>query len=136
MYRVIVEAGFFAVHRVRLRDGVLEPRHGHDWTVRAHFVRAELDHLGMVIDFDRARSSLQAVVAQLHSTDLNRHEALAGLNPTAEVLARYVFDRMVERGLSTLRCVEVTEAKGCVGIYEPARSSTNPDEAPGLTMNN
>ncbi len=132
MYRVIVEAGFFAVHRVRSRDGVLEPQHGHNWAVRAHFARAELDDVGMVIDFDRARSSLQAVMAQLHGTDLNRLEALAGLNPTAEVLARYIFDRMVEQGLSILRRVEVTEAEACVAIYEPARSSTNPDKGCGL----
>ncbi|MGB2986249.1 MAG: 6-carboxytetrahydropterin synthase, partial [Phycisphaerae bacterium] len=114
MYAVTVEAGFSAVHRVRLRDGTLEPQHGHDWHVRARFARAELDDAGMVIDFGNARSALQSIVAQLHHTNLNHHEDLADSNPTAEVVARYIFERLAKMGLSTVSRVEVTEAPGCV----------------------
>ncbi len=118
MYSVCVEATFSAVHRLRLPNGTLEPQHGHNWLVRAHFVRPELDENGMVIDFARARLGLESVVAGLNRVDLNRHEGLVGRNPTAEHVAGYVFERMVELGLSTIRRIEVTEAPGYIAGYE------------------
>ncbi len=127
MYTVTVEAGFSAVHRVRSPDGTLEPEHSHDWRVRAFFGRAKLDGSAMVIDFDRARSDLESVVGELHRTDLNRHKDLGARNPTAEVVARYLFDRIRDLGLSTLRRIEVTEAPGCVGGFE----ATDPIEKAG-----
>jgi len=119
MYTVTVEARFSAVHQVRLGDGTLEPPHEHDWLVRACFSRSELDEVGMVVDFSKARSALQSVLARLDHTNLNSHEGLAGKNPTAEVVARYIFDLMSEPGLSVLRRIEVTEAPGCVAVYGP-----------------
>lgn len=119
MFTVTVEATFSAVHRVRLRDGSLEPHHGHDWLVRAHFTRVGLDDSGMVVDFIEARSALQAAVAQLHHADLNEHAAFTGLNPTAEVVAKHVFDRLKTSGPAQISRVEVTEAPGWTAIYEP-----------------
>jgi 6-pyruvoyltetrahydropterin/6-carboxytetrahydropterin synthase len=125
MYMVMVEAGFSAVHALRLEDGTCEPQHGHDWRVRACFATAELDATGMVVDFHTAQSALQSVAASLHGTDLNRHEALGGRNPTAEVVAGYIFQRLALHALRTLRRVEVTEAPGYVAIYEPHPGSGN-----------
>jgi len=125
MYSVSVEARFSAVHQVRLGDGTLEPPHEHDWLVRACFSRSELDEVGMVVDFSKARSALQSVLARLDHADLNSHEGLAGKNPTAEVVARYIFDRMAEPGLSVPRRIEVTEAPGCVAAYGPAGLDEN-----------
>ena len=102
MYTIVVEEGFSAVHRVTLHDGTLEEPHSHDWGVRACFSRRTLDDAGMVMDFDRARTGLQAVLAQLHETDLNSIECMAGLNPTAEVVAGYVFERLEDQGLSAV----------------------------------
>ncbi len=125
MYTVSVEAYFSAVHRLRLQDGTMEPQHGHDWRVRVHFVRAEVDETGMVIDFHEARSAVQSVVAGLHHGNLNNHEDLAGRNPTAEVVARYIFERVAKLGVSTVGRVEVTEASGCVASYEPGGRNVN-----------
>ena len=119
MYTVTVEGGFSAVHRVRLPDGTVEPPHSHDWVVRAHFGRPELDAAEMVIDFHEAQARLQAVLTHLHHTDLTSHAALAGSNPTAEVVARHVFERIREAGLPAIHRVEVTEAPGCVASFEP-----------------
>lgn len=119
MFSVAVKAEFSAVHRLRLADGTLEPQHGHDWCVRAYFARPQLDDAGMVIDFQNARSLLDSALEPLHHSDLNRHEAFRGLNPTAELVARYVFERIADTEAHTIRRVEVTEAPGCVAVYEP-----------------
>ena len=117
MFTVSVQSGFSAMHRVRFRDGSVEPRHGHDWVVRAEFTRADLDECGMVVDFLEARRVLDAIVGELHHTDLNEHPALGGANPTAEAVARYVFDRVRDAGLTDIRRVEITEAPGCVASF-------------------
>ena len=118
MYSVSVETSFCATHRVRLPDGTVEPSHGHDWRVRVFFARAELDDNGMVVDFDAARETLCAVTATLHHADLNAIRAFAGRNPTAEVVARYLFEQVRKRGFPQICCVEVTEAPGCVATFE------------------
>jgi len=118
MFTVMVSAAFSATHRVPLPDGVLEPLHGHDWTVRAYFSRERLDECGMVVDFCAAETALKAIVADLHYQDLNDHPALAGAVPTAEVVAKCLFDQLARAGFPGLRRVEVTEAPGCVAAYD------------------
>ena len=118
VFTIVVEAGFSATHRVRYADGTAEEPHGHTWRVRAFFSKEHLDGMGMVIDFGEAQTALRSAVNELENTDLNAHPALRGANPTAEVVAKYLFDRVLAAGISTLRRVEVTEAPGCVAIFE------------------
>ena len=118
MYSVRVETSFCATHRVRLPDGTVEPSHGHDWRVRAYFTGAELDDKDMIVDFDAARETLCAVAAALNHADLNNIKAFRDRNPTAEVVARYMFEQVRERGFPQVCRVEVTEAPGCVASFE------------------
>jgi 6-pyruvoyl-tetrahydropterin synthase len=118
VFTITVEAGFSATHRVRYPDGTVEEPHDHDWRVRAFFSRPQLDDVGMVIDFGEAQAALRSAVNEFENTDLNAHPTLCGANPTAEVVAKHLFDRVLAAGVTTLRRVEVTEAPGCVAIFE------------------
>ena len=118
MYTISVEGGFRATHHVRLPGGSIEAPHPHNWKVRVYVSRPRLDEIGMGADFEAVRGMLVAVLHPLEHTNLNTYAPLAGSNPTAEVVARFVFDRLVERGVADLRRVEVTEAPGCVASYE------------------
>ena len=124
MFTITVETTFSATHQLKLHSGALEPRHGHDWIVRAYFTRADLDDHGMVLDFEEARETLNRVVGELHHTDLADHPGFAGLNPTAEVVAKHVFDRIRGAAHTVLRRVEVVEAPNCVACYEPPSASS------------
>ena len=119
-FEVTVEARFSASHRVRLPNGELEPPHGHDWHARAGFFGAELDASGMLIDFVSAQQRLAEVVAQLHHTDLNACPAMKGMNPTAEHVARVIFEQLAcdSELATTLHSVTVTEAPGCRARYQ------------------
>lgn len=124
MFTVTVEETFSATHRVRYPDGTLEPLHGHDWVVRAHFRRSLLDDHGMVIDFVQAQTILKTIVSNLHYKNLNEVEYFADLNPTAEMVAKYIFDKFDEKFTEALDRVDVTEAPGCIAGYvrtTPAR---------------
>jgi len=119
VFTITIEAGFSATHRVRYLNGMVEEPHRHDWRVRAFFSKPQLDDAGMVIDFGEAQAALRSAVGPFDGTDLNAHPALRGANPTAEVVAKHVFDRLFAAGFTALRRVEVTEAPGCVAIFEP-----------------
>jgi 6-pyruvoyltetrahydropterin/6-carboxytetrahydropterin synthase len=118
MYAISVETRFQADHHVRFADGMTEAPHAHDWLVRVTVRRPHLDDAGMVADFERVREALEAAVKPFHRSDLNLHPELHGLNPTAEVVARTVFDRLLAMNLEGLHRVEVTEAPGCVAAFE------------------
>jgi 6-pyruvoyltetrahydropterin/6-carboxytetrahydropterin synthase len=118
MFSIIVETGFRATHHVRFPDGSVEAPHAHEWRVRVTVRRATLDEVGMVADFDHVRNLLSEAVRPFENADLNTHPALSGRNPTAEVVAHAVFDRLARVRLTGLHRVEVTEAPGCVAVFD------------------
>lgn len=119
MYEVRVEARFSAAHQVRLYDGDLEPLHGHDWRIEAVFRGDGLDDIGVLIDFVPVQAALAEVAGLFHHTRLNDVELLAGVNPTAEHVARVAFDQLKRRlpEDAPLSGVYVTEAPGCVAGF-------------------
>jgi len=117
-YSVTVETTFSAIHRVSLPDGSLEPFHGHDWLVRATFVRSDLDENGMVVDFVEVKNELDRIAGGLNHQDLNENVAFKERQPTAENVARYFFDVLVSNAFTCTRRIEITEAPGCVAAYE------------------
>lgn len=118
MYSIMVEATFCATHQVRYPNGELEPLHGHDWIVRAHFQRVELDNNAMVVDFDAAQHALKHIAAELHHKNLNEHPHIGEANPTAERVAKWIFDCFARVGLHTVCRVDVAEAPGCIATFE------------------
>src|SRR3954469_14966339 len=83
-----------------LRGDVFGPAqrlHGATYVVDATFRAATLDADGIVVDIGRAAEALRAVVAELGYRNLDDDAKLAGVNPTAEALARVVADRLAER---------------------------------------
>jgi len=72
----------------------------------------------MVLDFHEAQHMLRSIVSVLHHANLNEHAAFSGLNPTAENVARWVFDQLLVRRSIDIRTVSVMEAPGCTAIYE------------------
>lgn len=117
MYCVTVESTFSATHQLRLCDGSLEPRHGHDWRVRVTFAARSLNAEGMVIDFHHAQDLLAGVLKRLQYRDLNERGVLHGPNPTAEVVAEWIFKQLAEAAADTVDRVEVTEAPGCLATF-------------------
>lgn len=120
MYEISVEGDFSATHQLTLVDGSLEPLHGHDWHVWVRLETAQLDASGMVADFVAVERALRHVLDELHHADLNRHAWFAGVNPTAEHVARVLFEHLSSAvWRDKLRGVRVREAPGCTAAYGP-----------------
>ena len=118
MYEVRVQSRFSAAHQVRMYDGELEPIHGHDWLVEAVYRSRELDSISVLIDFVAVEAALEATTREIHQTRLNDAPLLEGDNPTAERVARRIFDRLrTILPSAPLAGVYVHEAPGCIAGY-------------------
>ncbi len=122
MYTVTVTARFSAAHRLREYQGNCERLHGHNWEVRLTAVAEQVDASGMVVDFRELRELLRNTVAPFDHTVLNETSPFDRINPTAENVARHVFDAVKQAGMTgTARIlrVSVAESEGSWASYAP-----------------
>ncbi len=92
MYEVTVEADFSSGHYLRNYKGKCENPHGHNYKVRVTLIGRELDDAGLLLDFKLLKQVLRPVVDRIDHQMLNDIEPFTVLNPSAENLAKYLYD--------------------------------------------
>jgi 6-pyruvoyl-tetrahydropterin synthase len=98
VFTVTVREHMMIAHSLRGEVfGPAQRLHGATFVIDAAFRRADLDADGIVVDIGRATAQLRAVVAELNYRNLDDEPAFAGINTSAEALARVVADRLAER---------------------------------------
>ena len=106
MYEIGVAAQFEAAHRLVGDFGPASRLHGHTYRLEVTVRGEHLDDDGVLYDIGRLRGAVDEVVASLHYRDLGEVPGLAGVNTTAEALARYCWETLAAplrgRGLSSL----------------------------------
>jgi 6-pyruvoyltetrahydropterin/6-carboxytetrahydropterin synthase len=118
-YQVDVERDFSASHQLRTYDELLEPIHGHRWKVRASFAGEHLDQMDVLIDFLEVERLLDDILAGFNNRHLNDLPCFDQTNPTAENVARAIFESLRAR-LGTpelLERITVQEAINCSASY-------------------
>ncbi len=115
MFEVKITRDFAAAHRVEDYPGNCERLHGHNWKVEVIARSAELDGLGMVMDFRKLKELTDRVLERLDHEYLNEVEPFTRLNPTAENIAKYIYFE-VSKGASVHR-VNVFETETSVASY-------------------
>lgn len=96
MYEVEVQDEFSAAHFLKLYDGSLEPRHGHNWKVSVIMRSEGLDSMGVVVDFEMLKPALKKVLGEIHETSINEHPRFKNFieNPSTENIARLISERL------------------------------------------
>ena len=98
MYSVTVRDHMMIAHSFHGEVfGPAQRLHGATYVIDATFRRADLDADGIVVDIGRAAEQLRALVADLSYRNLDDEPAFAGVNTSAEALARVIADRLAER---------------------------------------
>jgi 6-pyruvoyltetrahydropterin/6-carboxytetrahydropterin synthase len=120
MFRVTREIHFCYGHRLLNYDGKCRHLHGHNGKAVVVLETSALDNLGMVVDFTQIKEKVGTWIDETldHKMILHRDDpALPGLrklnepvvvideNPTAEAIARLIFERVKGEGFPV---VEVT----------------------------
>jgi len=122
MYEICKEMSFAAAHIIRGHPGKCAQPHGHNWRVRLHVSCEGLDAIGMGIEFGSLKEALAGILESLDHRDLNDLPMFQGTNPTAENMARYIFEeasrRLKQAGCRVSR-VEIWETDSCSVTYAP-----------------
>lgn len=96
MYDLTVKGHFDAAHALHGYPGECRELHGHTWDVEVTVRGGELDEVGIMYDFKTLKDDLASVIAPLDHAYLNDVSPFDTLNPTAENLARYVFETLAQ----------------------------------------
>lgn len=95
MYTLKVEGAFEAAHHINDYPGKCARLHGHNWVVEAVVKGRELDELGMLVDFKDIKQTLKDTLERFDHRYLNELAPFKdGVNPTAENLARIIFEEL------------------------------------------
>jgi 6-pyruvoyltetrahydropterin/6-carboxytetrahydropterin synthase len=93
MYEISVDETFAAAHNLRNYHGKCEDLHGHNYKVRVVLTGQELDATGLLYDFVHLKRVIQEVIKSLDHKYLNELPPFDTLNPSAENIARHIYDR-------------------------------------------
>ncbi|VTR90925.1 6-pyruvoyl-tetrahydropterin synthase OS=Singulisphaera acidiphila (strain ATCC BAA-1392 / DSM 18658 / VKM B-2454 / MOB10) GN=Sinac_5864 PE=4 SV=1: PTPS [Gemmata massiliana] len=133
MFRVTKEIHFCYGHRLLNYAGKCRNLHGHNGKAVVTVETETLDALGMVVDFSEIKRVIGKWIDDtldhrmlLHRDDpiiaelLRQGEPFVELdaNPTAETIARLIFDRAVEHGLPVTE-VTLWETENSFATYRP-----------------
>lgn len=92
MYRITVENDFSSAHQLREYEGKCSSVHGHNWRVQLTVKSGVLDSRGISIDFGQMKRLLADLVERFDHVDLNKTAPFDKINPTAENIARVIFE--------------------------------------------
>lgn len=123
MHTIFKDFTFSAAHAIRGHTRGCENLHGHNYRVRVHLRAAQLDELGMVLDFTDLKAILQEVLGPFDHRVINDIPPFDVRNTTAELLSQYVFEEVGTRLAGQDRVwvvrVEVWENDTACATYEP-----------------
>ncbi len=132
MYRVTREIRFCYGHRLLNYGGKCRHLHGHNGRAVITLEAARLDPLGMVMDFTRIKDVVAGWIDEnldhrmlLHEDDpalpwlrqMGEPVFVLKVNPTAENIARLIFDFAVGQGFP-VAAVQLWETDHCFATYE------------------
>jgi len=124
MYEVTVESGFSSGHYLRNYQGKCENPHGHNYKVRLTLRGSSLDATGLLLDFKLLKQVMRPVIDRIDHQMLNDLEPFIELNPSAENIARHIFDQTAKQLLPSpngagIASITVWETDMTAATYRP-----------------
>lgn len=122
MFEITVEESFSSGHALRGYRGKCENPHGHNYKVRVRLAGQRLNGIGLLYDFKDLKAFLRRETERLDHQYLNDLDPFRELNPSAENLARYLFEQL-EKALTghaeevQVKSVTVFETDTTAAVY-------------------
>jgi len=91
MFQVSVEETFSSGHALRGYKGKCENPHGHNYRVQVTLEGAQLDGIGLLVDFTHLKEVLRTIIKRLDHQFINDLEPFTTVNPSAENMAKYFY---------------------------------------------
>jgi 6-pyruvoyltetrahydropterin/6-carboxytetrahydropterin synthase len=118
MFEITIEETFAAGHALRNYRGKCENVHGHNYRCQVSVQGERLDDIGLLVDFVELKRLVHSVLDRLDHQWLNEFPPFDVLNPSAENMAKYIYDE-VNAGLQQKNEVKL----GWVRLWETDTAS-------------
>lgn len=93
-YEVMIERNFSSAHQLRGYRGKCENLHGHNYKIEIYARGAELNDIGLLVDFVELKAAADEVVQYLDHRNINELPPFDSVNPSAENLAKFILERI------------------------------------------
>lgn len=120
MYEVTITRSFSAAHVLKDIGGKCEELHGHNFVVEVSVAAGSLNKEGLLLDFRTLKEWVDEVLEELDHKHLNDHPYFKNVNPSAENLARFIYDRINKKALlenTGVSCITVWESGNARASY-------------------
>ena len=97
MYELKIVSQFAAAHQLRNFRHKCEQLQGHNWKVEVFLRSDQLDSVGLVRDFGEIKAATHQVLSEFDHRFLNDIGPFREQNPSSELIARYLFQRLTEQ---------------------------------------
>jgi len=125
MFEITVEYSFAAGHALRGYKGKCENVHGHNYKVQVTVAGEQLNSTGLLMDFVELRAAIKASVERLDHRFLNDLPPFDQLNPSAENLAKYFWEKVEPQAHAQglrVDAVTIWETDSTSATYRPGAS--------------
>lgn len=126
MFEVTVEHTFAAGHSLRDYKGKCENVHGHNYRVQVTVQGQQLNRIGLLVDFVDLKRAVRQVCERLDHQFINDLEPFTTVNPSAENIARYLYDEVTgslnlpaSEPPVRISQVKVWETDSSIALYRP-----------------
>jgi len=123
MFEVTIEETFAAGHALRNYRGKCENVHGHNYRCQVSLEGEQLDEVGLLVDFVELKRVVHSVLDRLDHQWLNEFPPFDKLNPSAENMARYIYEEVnagfTQRAGVRLASVRLWETDTAFATYRP-----------------
>ncbi len=110
MFEVTIEETFSAGHALRNYRGKCENVHGHNYRCQVTVEGAELDNIGLLVDFVELKRVVHSVLDRMDHQWLNEFPPFDVLNPSAENMARFIYEQ-VDQGIRPREGVRIANVR-------------------------
>ena len=94
MFKVEITTHFAASHQLHGYNGECRALHGHTWKVQAEIITGTVDEVGISFDFKELKDLTNKIISRFDHKHINDVEPFDKKNPTAEHLAKYIYDNL------------------------------------------
>lgn len=118
MFEITVVQDFAAAHKLKKYQGQCSALHGHTWKVELTISGHELDEMGLLIDFREVKKAMLEFLGNYDHGYLNEIPPFDQINPSAENLAKTIFDSMkIYFPKHQIKKVKVWESANSYSVY-------------------
>jgi len=108
VFKVKISTHFAASHQLHGYEGVCRALHGHTWKIEVSILTDKLDEVGISFDFKALKDMTNVIIGRLDHKHVNDIPPFDEINPTAENLAKYIYDELKAMLPSDARMHKVT----------------------------